>query len=243
MEGKLNFLNNFLRKAGFELRKYNPRNSEDFQLRRILEKNKIDVVLDIGANDGGYAKSLRSLGYEGKIISFEPVSVAHEKLAEESKDDSNWKVAPRMAIGDYNGKTEINVSQNLYSSSILNIKDTHVSSAPQSGYVDKEVVDVYMLDSLVGDILPQNLENAFLKVDVQGYEKQVLDGAGELLENIQGIQSEMSLVPLYEDQILYDEFISIMQGYNFTIHAIFPGFMNKKMGQLLQFDGVFIKDN
>lgn len=68
MKGKLHFLNKLLRKVGFELKKYNPRNSESYQLNKILKNNGIELVIDVGANDGGYGSYLREIGYEGKII-------------------------------------------------------------------------------------------------------------------------------------------------------------------------------
>lgn len=147
-----------------------------------------------------------------------------------------------MAIGDYDGEIEINVSSNSYSSSVLDIKDIHVDAAPGSKYIDKELVKVRKLDSLIGKALPANFPNTFLKMDVQGFERNVLNGANNLLKMLTGIQSELALVPLYEKQILYDEFMSIMQEDKFITHAIFPGFMNKNTGQLLQFDGIFIKN-
>ena len=243
MKGKLKFLNKWLHIIGYELNRYNPRHSEGFQLKRILDKNNIDLVIDVGANNGGYGTHLREIGYKGKMISFEPLANAYNKLIDRSKHDQNWNVAERMAIGDFDGETQINVSSNSTSSSILDIKDSHVDAAPESNFVGKETVKIRTLDSLIGKELPATVSNAFLKIDVQGYEKQVLEGAKKLLKHIKGIQSEMSLVPLYENQIIYDEFISRMKKDNFNIHAIFPGFMNKKTGQLLQFDGIFIENH
>lgn len=243
MKGKLDFLNKGLNKVGFELRKYNPRTSENLQHQRILEENNIELVIDVGANIGQYAKYLRNIGYEGEIISFEPLSEPYKKLVDASKNDSAWRIAPRMAIGNSDGEIEINVSKNLYSSSILNIREAHVSTAPESSYIGSETVRISKLDSLLGNIIPNKPQNSFLKIDVQGYEKQVLEGAVELLLKIKGVQSELSLVPLYEGQILYSDFISRMNKGNFTMHAIYPGFMDKATGQLLQFDGVFIKND
>lgn len=85
--------------------------------------------------------------------------------------------------------------------------------------------------------IPDN--NVFLKIDVQGYESQILEGAINILPKIKGIQTELSLVTLYEDQLLFDEMIDYIVRLRFELYDIFPGFRNKQTGRLLQVDAIF----
>src|SRR5262249_20346310 len=68
----------------------------------------INCVLDVGANVGDYGLALRSLGYKGWILSFEPVSATYARLAENAKGDPRWATF-RFALGDENAERAINV--------------------------------------------------------------------------------------------------------------------------------------
>jgi hypothetical protein len=86
-----------------------------------------------------------------------------------------------------------------------------------------------------------NSNAAYLKIDVQGYEPQVIDGAMNILSGIKGIQLELSLIPLYEHQALYRDVINKLDGLGYELHALFPVFSDSQTGRVLQMDGVFIK--
>ena len=79
---------------------------------------EIDILLDVGANTGIYAMEVRKNGFKKKIVSFEPLSESYKILKENSKNDKNWKVHDRCAIGSKEAdQIEINVSKNSVSSS------------------------------------------------------------------------------------------------------------------------------
>ena len=84
-----------------------------------LEKNGIDCFIDIGANYGQTAIEIMRWGYKNEVISIEPVKECHDILMQNSKRYSNWKVLERMAVGDYDGLTDINVSEATDLSSIM----------------------------------------------------------------------------------------------------------------------------
>ena len=92
-----------------------------------LRHSHIDLVIDIGANEGQFAKELRAGGYSGRIVSFEPLSAAHRRLLQESNRDSAWHVHPRCALGDRLGEIELNISGNSVSSSILPMLASHTT--------------------------------------------------------------------------------------------------------------------
>jgi hypothetical protein len=115
---------------------------------------------------------------------------------------------------------------------------SHVETAPSSRYIGKQEITISRLDSIIDDLCSKN-DNIWLKIDTQGYEKDVLDGAEKALSYIHTVQIEMSLVPLYRDEILYMEMINWLIQKGFSLVSLEPGFANASTGQLLQVDGIF----
>jgi FkbM family methyltransferase len=228
------------RKLGLEVHRYVPSTSPTEGLVASLRKFDIDLVLDVGANTGQFASDIRHWGYAGRIVSFEPLSQAHGELLQSSGDDPVWDVYPRCALGDHIGEVEINIAGNSQSSSILPMLESHRSAAPESVYQGKEVVPIKTLDAVAGQYL-KDARAAFLKIDTQGFEWQVLDGARETLPHIKGILVELSLVPLYEGQHLWKEVIGRLEAEGFTLWSFKPVFSDQASGRTLQVDGVFYR--
>ena len=229
------------RSLGIDLKRYNVQTSEAAKMQRLLAYHNIDLVFDIGANIGQYAKSLRELGYSGRIVSFEPLSSAYSQLKAVSKKDPLWEIAPQTAIGNQEGEIIINIAGNSQSSSALPMLDAHVQSAPESAYSGSETVKLSRLDTLAKDYIKSETKSIFLKIDVQGLEKQVLEGATAILPLVKGIKLELSLVPLYEGQVLFKEMIDIIEKLGYELYGIEPGFTAEKTGRMLQMDGIFFK--
>jgi FkbM family methyltransferase len=230
------------RKIGLEVNRYTPLTSQNARILRLLQYHKIDLVLDVGANDGGYGKELKQAGFEGSILSFEPLIEPYERLKTTARKYNNWYVAPRMALGDKDGEIEINVSRNSTSSSILPMEKLHSDAAPSSEYMSKQMTRIQRLDKLDHAIIKSGKRN-FLKIDTQGYEENVLDGASDRLSEIHGVQIEMSIEPLYQGQVLYQDLIWRLNSAGFNLWNIKPGFSDPKSGRLLQMDGVFFRAN
>jgi len=87
-----------------------------------------------------------------------------------------------------------------------------------------------------------NKKNSYLKIDTQGYEYPVLLGSGNLLKKIKVIQLELSLHKLYEGQESWEKILKYLEKFNFKIWNIIPGFKNKEIGQLMQFDVILYKE-
>jgi FkbM family methyltransferase len=229
------------RSLGIDLKRYNVQTSEAARMQQLLDYHKIDLVLDVGANVGQYAKSLRDLGYSGRIVSFEPLSSAYSQLKTASKKDLLWEIAPQTAIGNQEGEIIINIAGNSQSSSALPMLDAHLESAPESAYSGSETVKLSRLDTIAKDYIKSETKSIFLKIDVQGLEKQVLEGATAILPLVKGIKLELSLVPLYEGQVLFKEMIDIVEKLGYELYGIEPGFTAEKTGRMLQMDGIFFK--
>jgi FkbM family methyltransferase len=229
------------RSLGVDLKRYNVQTSEAAKMQRLLAYHNIDLVFDVGANIGQYAKLLRELGYSGRIVSFEPLSSAYSQLKAVSKKEPLWEIAPQTAIGNQEGEITINIAGNSYSSSALPMLDAHLESAPESAYSGSETVKLSRLDTIAKDYIKSETKSIFLKIDVQGLEKQVLEGATAILPLVKGIKLELSLVPLYEGQVLFKEMIDIIEKLGYELYGIEPGFTAEKTGRMLQMDGIFFK--
>jgi|KBSMisStaDraftv2_1062788.scaffolds.fasta_scaffold605952_1 FkbM family methyltransferase len=233
-------LRDLLRGAGIEVHRRTIHNSIDVQLERLLRGVGIDLVLDVGANAGQYAGGLRLLGYSGRIVSFEPLSTAHAQLSRAARPSAGWEIAPRMAIGDADGTVSIHMAGNSVSSSILDMLPAHERAAPGSAYVASETVPLRRLDGVAGEYLA-GARRILLKIDAQGYEDRVLAGAAGLLDRITAIQTELSLVPLYAGQLLFDEMRKRVEALGFELYAVFPGYVEERTGRTLQLDGFFLR--
>ena len=226
--------------AGWEIRRYDPSSSVSLRLVTILRHLNIKLVLDVGANVGQYAQSIRKSGYTDRIVSFEPLPDAHRQLLRNARGDKLWSVHPRCALGAELGEVQINVSKNSVSSSIRAMLPSHLQAEPQSAYISSERTSLVTLDSVFPSYRHLT-EATWLKVDTQGSEKEVLEGAVLSMPDIKAVQLELSLVPLYEGQSLWEEFLVRMQGWGYEVWALLPGFCDMRTGRSLQVDAIFVR--
>jgi FkbM family methyltransferase len=206
----------------------------------LLERHSIDLVLDVGANAGQYADQLRDIGYQGRIVSFEPIKSVFKVLHRRTEADPDWE-AFNMAIGEENRHLPINVAKNLFSSSLLEMLPRHLQAEKESEYVDVEEVDVRRFDAILDTICGPH-DRVFLKIDTQGYEKFVLSGIGEAWSAISGIQVEVALVPLYKGEFTLTECIEFLDNRGYRLVGLEPGFFDNRAGELLQVDCFFFSD-
>jgi FkbM family methyltransferase len=231
-------LRNLAATTGLEVRPTTVYTSQKLRHRLLFSYLPIDLILDVGANTGQFALQCREAGYQGEILSFEPSAAAHAALLQSAALDPHWSVADRMALGSSNGEADINIAANSYSSSILPMLDAHLTANPASRYIQKEKVPLCRLD----DVLPANpTRRIFLKIDVQGYESHVLAGATQTLTQILAIQLEMSLVPLYEGQVLMPQMQAELTAIGLDLWDLEPNFRDPATGRLLEVDAIFTR--
>jgi len=234
------FARKFLNRAGWDLRRFDPLHSDAFRLVRQLGLHQANVVLDVGANVGQFAEKLRGAGFRGRIVSFEASTNAYAILVEKAARDRNWIVAPQMALGDRNGEVVFNIAGNSASSSALPMLPAHFNADPRSRYVGSEAVAMRTLNSVAPEFT-NSTDRVFLKLDVQGFEYQVLKGTDQLLANFVGVQCELSLVPLYQGEHLFQAMLREMETRGFEPWFLTPGFVDPESGRLLQLDVVFFR--
>jgi FkbM family methyltransferase len=212
-----------------------------YPLKHYLDTFKIDCVLDVGANVGQYAMHIRSLGYRGRIESFEPLGSASEKLRLKANQHGagKWKVH-NYALGSAPATDTINVSTHSAASSFRKL--SAIEHAIDLTTVGHETVTIVRLDSIYSELCASS-DNVCLKIDTQGFEMQVLEGAGTRLSEIKLIQLEASLVPQYMGESLIEDLIAYLRSRSFVPIWIINGYTAKPSFQLYQADVIFVRSD
>jgi len=201
----------------------------------------IGYVIDVGAYTGTFARELRKNGYTGQIYSFEPLNSAHVELKRNASMDEKWHVHEPVALGSICKKSKIYVSANPTSSSLKQILDSHLEAASYAYTTGEQDVEVITLDSMYAKWKKIG-KPIYLKLDCQGFEEEILRGANNTLKFIDAVQIELSIVSLYKNQKKYSYFVKLFSSKGFILYNLIPGFSNVRTGQLLQFDGIFVRE-
>ena len=200
----------------------------------------INTVLDVGASHGQFATKARTLFPEAMIYSFEPIPSSYKILNKKFKADKNFK-AFNIALGTTTGKTEFYQNNHVGSSSFLEISTLHIDAYPYTKNYSKINITVDKLDNIIK--AEELILNIILKIDVQGYEKKVLEGAEELLKNVQIIYTEVSFNELYNGQPLINEIVDFLKERGFKIIGIENVSQSIKDGTFLQADVFFMNNS
>lgn len=233
------YVRRIVRTAGFDWVRFLPGAHPVARRMKILADERIDLVLDIGANVGQFGHEMRSIGYGGRIESFEPIPDVFDKLRDAAAGDPKWKVH-NLALGPRAADVMLNVSANTFSSSVLGMLPAHERAAPESAYVRKVQVRQVRLDDLWA-ALRAGAARPMIKLDVQGYEHEVFAGAATALSEARLVQVEMSLVPLYEGSPVHTRTCDFLRDRGYRLVSVEPGFADPVSGHLLQMDGIFLR--
>jgi FkbM family methyltransferase len=207
---------------------------------RLLEWGQVDVVLDIGANTGQYARDLRNAGYTGRIVSFEPLTEPFTILRDHTDSDRQWE-CHQIALGETEGLATMHVSGDSISSSLLPIASSHVDLEPEAGYIRDEPVAMTRLESLWDGVVRPG-ERPYLKLDVQAYELHVLRGAGRALARTSFVEAELSLVPMYEGGPLFHDVASFLEDRGYEMISLEGVCDDPRTGVMRQVDGIFCSE-
>jgi FkbM family methyltransferase len=197
---------------------------ERVHLRRFFAYFGVDCVFDVGANEGQYATMLReAVGFKGPIISYEPIPEIAEVLKAKSSVDRNWYVVP-LALDREAGPAMFNVMVGSQCSSLLK------PSGDQLGFADEWNVvrqEMEVMRTTIAVELPRwqaklGFKRPYLKMDTQGNDLAVVEGAGDALRSFVGLQSELAIRKLYEGATGFAETIEAYRGRGFELSALVP---------------------
>jgi len=221
---------------GFDIRLNGPSARDDLRLLNFLSIYEIDLVLDIGANRGQFAEMLISMGYKGRIVSFEALPDAHGELLQKAKPyGDRWMVAPAMALSDREGTTTFHLNSADATSSLLKVAEKSLSSMPGARPKSKIEVRTIRIDRAIKE-MGLDVARAFLKIDVQGAESLVLAGAEETLKVASGLIVELSFTQLYENQYLAFDVLPNLLAKGYEVYDIWQGYRDPRTYRLYQID-------
>lgn len=203
-----------------------------------LKELGIKTILDIGTNEGQFAEKITKILPEADLICFEPLHDPFEKLKERFHDKNNFSCL-RVALGDSEGKQKIFRNEYSPSSSILPMKQAHKEAFDFARQEYEEEIEIKKLDNVVRHI---RVDGPYLvKIDVQGYEMQVIDGGIMTIEGAQLIILETSFVELYEGSPLFGDIYKKLESLNFRYVGSFEQLFRPRDGKILQQDSIFQK--
>ena len=208
----------------------------------LLSKLDVDTLIDVGANDGHFGSRLRRHGFHGQLLSFEPAPGVYQRLARRSAADRRWDVS-RVALGDREETAVLNLMAATGFNSFLKPNSLALRLFEAGTEIKGEVrVSVDRLDRILPILFPDSdRQRMFLKIDTQGYDLNVLRGAGGQLESIVGVQVEMVMTPLYEGAPHYDDVVEFLEARGFALIAAFPVTWDSSEPRALEYDGIFLR--
>ena len=219
------------------------RSSENERLVQLFAVHAIDTVVDVGANEGQYGLRLRAAGYPGRIVSIEPFRPAHAHLSAVASEDPDWIVAEPMAIGAVDGEAKLQVFNRSDMNALAPAAPATLEAFPKLHQVGEATVPVKRMDRAIHGLVPNfDASKTFLKVDAQGSEDAVLEGAGDLLGQLKGLQLELSFLSLYEGEKTYLDLLGRLAETGWATHLVISGHFSRRLSRQLQADFILFRE-
>ena len=240
----LSFANRCARPLGIEISRHPAPATLDWHLKAVLDYQHINCVLDVGANRGQFAERLRHLGYDGWIVSFEPVPEAYARLSHRFQRDGRWR-GFQMALGDRDETRPFHVAAgDAQASSLLTFNDAGPQRWGDAHTVSETVsLRVRRLDGM-WDACVASIEapRVLLKMDCQGFDMQVVEGASARLRDVHAIQSELALEHYYEGMVAFTDAVATYERLGFDVVGFFPGARRQPdFLRLVEMDCLFLR--
>lgn len=196
---------------------------EPEQLRRFLREFRIDCVFDVGANTGQYASRLRHIGFRGLIISFEPISEAAAKIAAAARHDRAW-IVKQLALDSRVRTVHFNVMKDSQFSSLYEPDHSSTLAFVDGNRVEQTIpVETQTIANLYPRLQAEfGFERPFLKLDSQGHDVDIVQGADPYIGRFVGLQSELGLTTLYKGSKNFHEALNYYQTLGFKLSALIP---------------------
>lgn len=212
-----------LRGLGYQITRFPDPHSHEQLLGALLSRLGVNCAIDVGGHSGEFYRLLRRLRYGGRIVSFEPLAESYERLERATAGDPDWR-GFAVALGGECGTLSLNVPASTGFASFLRPNDYCVERFPDARWVGRaEPVKIERLESLYPEIV-EGIERprVFLKMDTQGWDSQVLDGAGAALADVVALQSEVSVIPIYEGMRTFVQSLAHYESLGFELADLFP---------------------
>jgi FkbM family methyltransferase len=206
-------------------------------LRKYLKKRHPIYLVDIGAHQGYFTRNIENYCGIVKAALIEPLPDKAEYLRK-SFSSSQYRVFEGV-VSSENGKANFEINEYDQTSSILSIdREMYELSQVKLSHKKNIFRPAFTLDRVLEEIRFPRLD--LLKIDVQGAEHLVIDGASETLKYTSMIWTEVSFKPLYKGSSTFSDIYQILSQKGFRLTEIEPGFRSPD-GELLQGDALFLR--
>jgi FkbM family methyltransferase len=208
----------------------------------LLQALAIDCVLDVGACRGDYAETIRSWGFQGRLISFEPVPSSFELLEKKMGHDPKWEGKP-YGLSDVSGRAVMNTYAMAEFNSLLSLKpDSESAYGLDPSKHATLSVELRRLDEVLPELLGDlSRPSVFMKVDTQGHDMKVIRGAAGVLHHIGAFQVELPAVKLYDDMASMGEALDLCASLGFVPAGFYPVNTFEERQVTPEFDVLFVR--
>lgn len=232
-----------IKKAGFEVARHSPLNDPWEAQRTLLNRANNPLIFDVGAHTGSTFKRYRTLFPQSVIHCFEPFPQSFKALTATAGSSSQGDSAflHRLALSDQAGEQDFHISRENPATSSLFPRSTarrrYYSSQAELNEtirVETETLDHFCEENALAKI-------NILKMDVQGSELRVLQGAANLLYRgaIDIIYTEVLFVPHYDNAPLFHSIALFLADYDYSLYGLY-NFELAANGQLRYGDAIFV---
>jgi FkbM family methyltransferase len=235
-----------LRRTGIDVGRW-PRPPEagiiDWRLREVIRSRGINCVIDVGGNRGTFAQRVRKLGYDGRIVSFEPSPTVLPVIRAAALQDANWTVRP-VALAAESGTGQLRLHQESQLDSLLDTLPGVTDQVPMMASAGTVAIAVSTLEEEFPHIIEGIAEpRVLLKSDTQGYDDQVLRGAGAggISPAVVAVLVELSAQPIYQEQPRMTSVMELVMAAGFTPVAFEPFFHSSDGLRIVELDALFMR--
>jgi FkbM family methyltransferase len=195
------------------------------------------TLVDVGANIGGFCAAALSLVKPAELVAFEPQPSCQKLLRHAVKGHNNCRII-QAAVGNRCGIITLNCTRDSKFASVLTpLKDVQKHYITGSNEVeDRMEVPLVTLDGVLSSVDRIGL----LKIDVQGFELEVLKGAVDVLQRTNAVLLEINYVPHYQNAVSFEDLFSFLQERNFTLRGVSAPF-GDRYGAPLWADAIFCR--
>ena len=192
------------------------------------------VLVDVGARGGlksNWARAQRHL----RLLGFEPDEREYNRLVESSRAEHSSNAFFNTALHNRRGALRLNVARDRGLSSIFEPNREFLDAFPDASRFDTVDVQQVEADALDDQLRTREMADIdFLKVDTQGSELLVLQGASTALaSSVTGVEVEVEFSPIYKDQPLFADVDTFLRGLGFLLFDLRPCYWKRSAGRSL----------
>jgi FkbM family methyltransferase len=233
-------------RAGIDITRWPHRPEDgviDWALDEVLRSRGINCVIDVGGNRGQFARRLRTLGYTGRIVSFEPSPTTLPVITAAAARDPDWIVRP-VALSSQPGQAELRLHEGPELDSLLDALPGVVEQIPHMAGRGTATITLSTLEAeFPGVIAGIGEPRVLLKSDTQGHDAEVLRGAGAkgLDEAVVAVLVELAAQPIYAEQVAMTTVMDLVMGDGFNAVAFEPLFESSDGLRMVELDALFLR--